>query len=335
MFKKKKLAFIFLLIILFISSACSNRIPTRDFEIEKGSIDLREINFEKDIVQLNTKWEFYWKELLEPDEIHLELSKNYINVPGTWNKFSENKEAYSGDGFGTYRLRFIVNEDQKLGVKIPRIRSAYRIWINGEEKSSAGIVAENKKEMKAQYQPQVDFFEGQKGENEIVIQVSNFHQRNGGILESISLGNEKKILRQRYISIGRDIFLFAGLFTISIYNLSFFVFRRQNKSFLYFGALSLLLALRNLLVRETMFAFWFPGFSFELAAKIQALTFYLGVPLFLMLIESIFPGYLKKIVIKTSKIIGGLFALLVVITRPRLFTSLNIIYQIWSLILLV
>ena len=65
MFKKKKLAFIFLLIILFISSACSNRIPTRDFEIEKGSIDLREINFEKDIVQLNTKWEFYWKELLD------------------------------------------------------------------------------------------------------------------------------------------------------------------------------------------------------------------------------------------------------------------------------
>ncbi|HBV86075.1 MAG TPA: hypothetical protein DEF42_05290 [Desulfosporosinus sp.] len=65
--------------------------------------------------------------------------------------------------------------------------------------------------MVPQYLPQVALFKSKKGENEIVIQVSNFYHRSGGILESLILGNEKQILATRYKSIAYDLLLFGSL----------------------------------------------------------------------------------------------------------------------------
>lgn len=226
-----------------------------------------------------------------------------------------------------------MDHNEKLAIKIPKIRTSFKLYVNGKNLASAGVVGKDEDSMTAKYAPQVVFFDGLKGENEIVIQVSNFNQRSGGITDSIELGSEKQIVRFKHLALGRGIFLFASLFTVAIYNLSFYIFRRENKGFLYFGGLSFLLAIRALVIGENFFIYIFPNVSWEVMAKIQSSTFYLGAPLALMFIAELYPKYIDKTAVKITQVVAIIFSLLVIFTNPRFYSDFNFIYQILSLLL--
>lgn len=297
-----------------------------------GILDLTQLEFENDIVSLDGQWEFYWHQLLSPAELTAGRLTDYVDLPASWNKQPANENAYSGDGYATFRLTFITDEDKRLALKIPRLRTAYKLWLNGELVASAGMVGTTRDTMKPQYLPQIAFFEGQQGENEILIQVSNFYHRSGGILESLKLGAEDQILELKLKNIAMEFFLFGSLIFIGTYHLTLFFFRgKKDGSPMYFGLFCILIGIRILLAGECFFVYLFPAFSWEIAHKILTLTYYLGVPLALMFFMSIFPEYFHTKMIKTTQIVGGIFAAIVLLTPARFFTVINFLYQIWSL----
>ncbi|NLF43576.1 MAG: diguanylate cyclase, partial [Bacteroidales bacterium] len=201
--------------------------------------------------------------------------------------------------------------------------------------ATAGTVGKTIDTMIPQYLPQVAFFEAQQGNNEIVIQVSNFYHRSGGILESIKLGSEKQILGLRYKNIANNIFLFGCLIFMGAYHLALFFFRKKNTSSLYFGSFCILIGIRTLLVGEGFLIYLFPGFSWEIAHKIMTLTYYLGLPLILMFFQSIFPKYIHIRMIKMAQIIGAAFGILIILTPARIFTVANPLYQLWTIIVII
>jgi hypothetical protein len=219
--------------------------------------------------------------------------------------------GHSGYGYATYRLQFITAKNMRLALKVPRMFTAYDLWVNGELIATAGKVGKTREAMTPQYLPQVAFFEAQQGNNEIVIQVSNFYHRSGGILESIKIGSEKQILGLRYKNIASNILLFGCLIFMGVYHLALFFFRKKNTSALYFGSFCILIGIRTLLVGECFFIYLFPGFSWEIAHKIMTLTYYLGVPLILMFFLSVFPTYFHARMIKMAQIIGAAFGMLI------------------------
>jgi diguanylate cyclase (GGDEF)-like protein len=308
---------------------CSDQEPGTKPKAESGIMDLTQVQLENEVVALNGQWEFIWNRLVAPGEAETAAFTEYIQIPSSWNKYSRNA-GQSGHGYATYRLRFITAENVGLALKMPRLFTAYKLWVNGELAAAAGEVGTSRETMTPQYLPQVTLFESQKGENEILIQVSNFYHRSGGVLESISLGGEQEILGLRYKSIAREFLLFGSLLCLGAYHLALFFFRKKNTSSLYFGSFCLLVGIRTLLVGERFFIYLFPDFSWEIAHKIQTLTFYLGVPVILMFFMSIYPGYFHAVIIKIAQIIGAAFSLLVLFTPAGIFTPFNSIFQIWT-----
>lgn len=209
-----------------LGGGCFSQFTHNQSKAVAGFLNLTKWQPQGEVIGLDGQWEFYWNQLLEPAE----LKKNdkprngYINLPGSWNGYVINDNGLPGDGYATYRLLFKTEESGRLGIKIPRIFTAYKLWANEELIASAGIVGKSRETMIPQYLPQVAFFQAQQGENEIVIQVSNFYHRSGGVLESLILGNEKQILDLRYRRIAYELFLFGSLMIIGIYHFALFFF---------------------------------------------------------------------------------------------------------------
>ncbi len=335
MYNRKAFLIITLIIGLFILAGSTSRSTTSYVKAKAGIKDLTQVQYEDDIANLDGEWEFYWHQLLDPAEIDPGLMTGYVTAPSSWNKYAANKTALSAYGYATYRLTFIIDESQRLALKIPRLHTAYKLWVNGALIAAAGTVGKTREAMIPQYLPQVAFFEAQQGNNEIVIQVSNFYHRSGGILESIRLGSEQEILKLRYGNIANNILLFGCLIFMGAYHLALFFFRKKNTSALYFGLFCLLIGLRALLTGECFLIYLFPGFSWEIAHKIMTLTFYLGTPLILMFFKSVYPKYFHAWMIKTVQIAGAAFGLLVLLTPARVFTPFNPIYQALSIIVII
>lgn len=332
---RRLLVLMILLLGTQVLGGCSSQGSNSRPKAEDGIIDLTQIQFENDIVQLDGEWEFYWKQLINPDEIDLSSVTGYIAIPSSWNNYIKGDRAISGDGYATYRMTFIADVNDRLALKIPRMFTAYRLWVNGEMIATAGTVGKTRDTMTPQYLPQVAFFEAKQGNNEIVIQVSNFYHRSGGVLESIKLGGEKQILGLRYKNIANNIFLFGCLILMGAYHLALFFFRKKNTSALYFGSFCILVGIRTLLVGECFLIYLFPGFNWEIAHKMMTLTYYLGVPLVMMFFLSIFPKYFHIRVIKMAQIIGAAFGILIILTPARIFTIANPLYQLWTIIVII
>lgn len=120
------------------SSLTAGPLPPR---AENGVIDLTGWDFAGDgAVKLDGVWEFYWKQLLTPDDFAgpaRPRMTGYINVPGLWNGYQISDggqvRKLSGDSYATYRLLVKTNNrEDLLGLKILDFATSYRMWINGK-----------------------------------------------------------------------------------------------------------------------------------------------------------------------------------------------------------
>lgn len=333
----KKTIFFYLLLFIFILPlfGCSNEIPNNIPKAKSGILDLTEWSQEK-VVRLDGEWEFYWNQLLEPQMVGEgnKKSNNYINLPQTWNRYKINGSELSGEGYATYRILVKTEGRERLGLKLPRIFTAYNLWINDERIVSAGEVGVSRETMTPQYLPKVALFRSEPGENEILIQVSNFYHRSGGILESITLGTETQVLDLKYRSQAYELILFGCLIIIGAYQLSLYFFRKKDQTPLFFGLFCILVGLRTLLVGEVFFIYLFPYFNWELAHKMQTLVFYIGVPLILMFFRSVFPNIFSSKIVRYVQVVGVLFGVLVLLTPAKVFTIFNPVYQLLSIIVI-
>ena len=334
----RKLLLMIAFLIIFLLAGCQNTMESdNQSNVVDGKLDLTTKQINMNVISLDGKWEFYWNQLLVPEDFGNveDESTEYIEVPGSWNKYITNDKELSGNGYATFRLYVKTEDAKRLGLKIPRIFTAYKLWINGELLASTGTVGTGKEAMSPQYLPQAAFFTSLRGENEIVIQVSNYHHRSGGILESIVLGSEKMILDMRYKKIAYEFLLFGCLMIMGLYHIILFSYRTKNTSPLYFGLFCLFLGIRTLVVGERMFIYLFPDFSWELAHKIQTMAFYLGLPTIVTFFMTVFPLSFHRKAVRIIQITGIAFGLLVLLTPARIFTVFNPGYQIFAFCVIV
>lgn len=331
------LALLIFALIFFLMGGCSKEFSLHQPKAVEGILDLTQWRLDEEMVRLDGEWEFYFNQLLGPRELMETGARRtgYINIPGSWNKYMMNDKDLSGNGYAVYRLLFKTEGNRRLGIKIPRILTAYNLWINEELVATAGTVGKSRETMTPQYLPQVALFESRQGENEIVIQVSNFYHRSGGILESLILGNERQIIGLRCKSIASEFFIFGSLTVIGAYHLALFFFRKKDTSPLYFGLFCLFIGIRTLLVGERFLIYLFPNFNWEVAHKIQTLTYYLGLPIIVMFFKSIFPKAFHDKILRIIQLIGIAFGVLVILMPARVFTVFNPAYQMFSFIIMV
>src|SRR5690606_9864652 len=120
--------------------------PKGDMTADNGLYDLsvsHTLDGEK-IHPLNGEWEFYWKQLLSPEELDQNtINPSYIIVPSLWKKDTINNQLVEEKGYGTYRLQLKIPTTEvgtSKAILVQDISNAYRIWIDGKEMKGLGVV---------------------------------------------------------------------------------------------------------------------------------------------------------------------------------------------------
>lgn len=259
----------------------------------KGVIDLSEWDFEKNgNVLLNGEWEFYWNELLTPDDFKKNnYSPTYVKVPKPWNTYlDENNQPYPAKGYTTYHLKIITSPKQKkLSVRITEIRDAYNLWMNENLVIAHGKVGENKLTTVARIDANLTTFELENGEAEILLQVSNFRSGKAGLIrQSMLLGTESNIQNVRAKSIAGVWFLIGCYLIIGISHLYFFQMRRKIMGALYFSILCFFSMVRVMTTGDKLLIYW-TDISTELNSKLAYLSIYIIVLFFFEYLHVLFP----------------------------------------------
>lgn len=332
---KRSIVLSIIFLMLFLLGGCSAQPTEIEKKAENGRLDLTQYDLNNQIIALDGDWAFYWNQLLEPANIDQGTLSAYVPFPSSWNKYQIDDEKIPGSGYATYRLKFTAADNQILALKIPKVRTAYKLFINGEPITTVGTIGTTRETMVPKYQPQVVAFNAVSGENEIVLEVSNFYRPSGGLLNSIQLGGESQLLTIRYFGLTYELFLFGALMMMGVYHLALFCFRRKDRAPLYFGLFCTLVAIRTLFIGEAFLFSFFQNLNFEIIYKVQTLSFYLGVPLILMFFRSILPQYFNPLIVRTTQIIAGAYTLVVLFTPTWIAAIINPLYQIWTVLMIV
>jgi signal transduction histidine kinase len=303
---------------------------------QKGVLDLTNWDFERNgPVNLTGEYEFYWNQLLNPQDFSRKrssLEAAFINVPRAWNGFEYQRKTIAGDGFATYRLRVLLNPNHtNLAVKLPEMGSSYNLFIDGRKLSSAGIVGKTAESAKPGFHLGVIGFQFNEDLLDVVVQISNFSHKLGGAWETITLGAENQLQKTADLKIAYDLFLFGSILIMALYHFGLFSLRTKERSPLFFGLFCLLIAVRIMTTGERYILLFFPGIEYELMIKLEYLTFYFAVPVFIQYIYSLFSNDFSKKICLYSSAIGLVFCALVILSPVKIFSHTLSIYQIFTL----
>ncbi|MBZ9689180.1 diguanylate cyclase [Clostridium estertheticum] len=325
-----------LLYVIFTFNKLTTTNTASNINSQKGVLELSNWDFDKDgYTSVGGQWEFYWQQLLTPgDLVTSSTAPSYIEMPMEWNKYDQN---YSSNGYATYSLTIKLNEKYKdtlLGISVPSMFSAYKLWVNGNPFSSNGIVGTSKSSERPKTMPLTRYFMNKNEEVHLVLQVSNHNFRNGGTWDKIYLGTESQMATKREASIALDIFYFGVLLIMGLYHLWLYAFRTDDSPKLYFGALCITLSLRSLIICNKYFLTMYNNLSYSLALKLEYITFYAGVYFMLSYIYEVFKDDSSKIIKKSCKLFCFFFIIITIFASPLLASKLLMIFQISTLLMI-
>jgi len=326
---KTYLALITLIIILLHSSALFSQEL-----IKNASLDISKKNLEKEILYLDGSWKFYDNKLYSPKDFTEGNTTNaqLIGVPGLWNKNLER----GGQGFGTYRLLITSVEKGKLyAININRIQSSYKLWINGKLYKENGIVGIDKEHSEPRWSSEDIIFIPKKEDIEIVIQVSNFFHKKGGIENSIAFGKAENIVEQTWNISALDFFLLGALLIMAAYHFAMFFFRKNDYTNLFFALTLVFTALFTLTVGEILIVKFFPNISWQVLLKFNHGSNYWRLVFFTLFIYISFKEYMNKHIIKGIIGISLLAILFIIVTPAIIFSKVLIAYIILVVIALI
>lgn len=306
----------------------------------RGEIDLSGWDFGRDgVVPLNGEWEFYWNELLTPEDFRnrsTERRPAFVPVPRPWFDYKINGIKLPARGYATYRLRLkLRNHDELMGLKVNFVMLAARIWADGEPVCEIGRVGRSGAEMVSQRRVAVGNFKPRGATTEVIVQVSNFHYDRGGILGDIKCGTARQIQALRDRRVAFDMALFGSLFIMAIYHLSLYYFRRRDPAVLFFSIYSFLFAVRTLQVNEIFITALFPALDWALMLRIELIAFYMLTLVGAMFYSSLFLREMSLPFVRCAQAISLVGALLALLGPPGLFGYLRVFYQVLATVVLV
>ncbi len=298
-----------------------------------GALDLRERDLSEQSVMLQGEWEFYWKVFLTPAEFgqeHPLKTKHLIALPHSWNGYVWEGQHLTGDGYATFRLMLHIREqdmEKNLVLRIPTIFHSYKLWINGKLYTEVGQVGTDRSNTVPSLATKQIYFQPEKDQVELVMQVANFHHLRGGITKYIELGDSDAMTTSTNLKIAFEMFVTASLLIIGAYHLMLYMQRRKDKAMLYFGLFSIIWAIRSLLVGELILTKWFPSFPWGVQIKIEYLALYSGTYIFTMYFYHLFkevPSWFQI----ASRWLATIFCLIVVVAPARIYTHTLLAYEV-------
>ena len=302
-----------------------------------GLIDLSSWNFAAEgPVNLTGDYKFFWQRHLSGTELMVasQTSQETMFVPRSWNNEVVKGITLPGEGYATYRLNILIAPREKFALKLPDIATSYRLFIDGEMLIEVGHAGITPDKTIAHYYPTVVQFESSGSRVELVLHVSNFDHRNGGIWLPIMIGKPDQIFSSRESRIARELFFCGAILIIGLYNLMQFTFRRENHSNLFLGLFCIAIAIRSLLVGERFFSHFMPDLTFVWYLRIEYLVWYLAIPAFVAYLSNLFPKESNLHINRGVYGLIGVGVLIVLFATPIYISKTAPFFQIITVLLL-
>ncbi len=272
-------------------------------------------------VHLTGLWEFYWNRLLYPEDFRgtseesdRESSRQtaeYVRVPSSWNRFDEKPKRRPADGFATYRLTVYLSDDTSpLYIEFPEQSSAFRCYINGSLVHEAGIVGKNREATTAQFLPAARPVHPADGLLEIVMHISNFQHREGGLSAPLLLGTENHIIKKRDMQLSVDAFLLGAIILIAIYHFVLFCVRKEEKAMLFFSLFCITIAARLAVTGDYLIMHLVPAFPWAVLKKIEFIAEPVSVVFFTSFLANLYPSEFDRIIKRILQFGGTGYAVL-------------------------
>lgn len=311
-------------ILTFFISGCiqSQAVP----RVENGYLDLSNWDFNQNgPVRLDGDWEFYWEKLLEPKDfqnIVIPPKKDYIKIPGLWKENYINEKPLPPKGYATYRI--IIKGLPKANLNallINDVLSVCNVWTNGQLLTYSGQVGTDKISERPQKHSLIARFSNLDDYVEIVFQVSNFHNMQGGVNTHIWLGPDQQIQQMTHQALITTAVLGGALLIMGLFHMALYGMHRKEIANLYFGLYCAMWASQTLFGVNggCLMATLFPSLPWRLSIDMTLFPYGFTTPLLVMFYHALFPNKHAKLINRVYKILGGLFVVYLLFTPPNAF----------------
>jgi sensor histidine kinase YesM len=316
---------------------------------EKGRLDLSARDLGKEgPVPLTGEWELYWGRLLEPRDFgsgHPPETVEYIELPGAWNGFEGSQGPLPGEGCATLRLTVDTGDVREpLALNMGEIRSAWRLWINGRPVPESSRVGRSSAAERPRFERAILPIHPATPTIELILQISNYHFRDGGVITPILLGREKDIQdrqTRRFLILA---FVLGGIIVIGIYHFVLHAVRRSDPAPMLVGAYCMLWALTTLASNSSdwIVGIFLPHLSAETLYVIDIVCYALTVPVLVMFLHTFFASDDWKRIVRVYQV-GAVALSLFVLCAPMRTASRAVPYFhlfalvgiLWTLLVLV
>lgn len=318
--------------VLIVLGSCNQRKQQRPPKLVNGVLDIRDWDFISDgIVPLEGSWKYKWavdsNEFIDPD---YNTSKwDTIELPNSW-KGTIN-ESY---GYGWHKATVHTNTNERLRLYLRSALGAYRLYLNGKEILSNGNPALNEEEYlmqrisKSVLLPQTDTLH-------FAWEMANFDDLVGGPAYPIIIGQDQEMLKFLFRKDFQNCILLGIILIMFVYHILFWIGRRKDLGNLFFGLFCFIILVRMITIELYLPYFITRQFIFITQFKLEYVSVPLGCLTFLLFISQIFPDESPKKIIRRLIELYILFSIFTLVTKPRIFTSLILVYQISALVPLV
>jgi two-component system sensor histidine kinase ChiS len=286
-----------------------------------GRADLSQHNFGGKSANVSGTWEFYWNELLTPQDFSLKRSHAFIKVPGSWHR----QGNYPVLGCATYRVTILLPEKQSnLSLYLPIINTSAKIWVNGNLVEETGIVSCDAKTYKAKLVGTVVSLPAKVKDVEVIIQVANHSYFSGGIASVPKIDKATALFASMNRANGIENFFTGSLIAMFIYQLILYFLYDRGKPYLYLGLICLGVALRAMIVHGGSFLLpnIYPSVDWEYWKKIEFGCVYAIVSLFPLYVYHLFIDHAPRKPIQFFVIVSIVLCVTVLATPQYIYGKL-------------
>jgi signal transduction histidine kinase len=288
---------------------------------QNGFADLTSHDFSTDgAVDLSGRWEFYWNELLRPDQF-AGKEPSFISVPGSWHRQGD----YTALGFATYRILIKLPENQNsLTIYFPIINSAAKVWINNMLVEQTGTVSADRGLSQARLVSTMVSVPQDEDQIQLVVQVSNYAYFSGGIAGSPYIDRSSAVFARLNRNNGIENLFAGSLIAMFIYQLVLYFLYHRGKPYLWLSLICLGVALRALIVHGGSFMLpnLYPAVDWEYWKKIEFGSVYAIVGLFPLYVRDLFREHAPKKPILFFVSLASLMCLTVLVTPQYTYGKL-------------
>ena len=317
---------LFILFFLFAFNVKASKID-KLFVAKNGIFDFSKDQNLNDGISLKGDWSFYWKDFLKPEDVQKEI------IPRGEKR--ETHGVWLGDkskGYATYLLKLKGLKPGNYILSDTYIYSSFKIYLINKKTIQTILNVGDLSSTPKKDVPIMDYLSVnmkiEDGPHYLMIHVSNYHFRNGGIDGYFKLFLKKPFDSEKTFNIVIDSFVIGSLFIVGLYHLFIFFLRPKDLLSLWFGIAVIFLGSR---------AYLSPGYihwlfsdygvsAIELKTKIYYLTFY-PAPFFIgKFADNLLDGSLNRKLLGFLKVYFFITTAFVIFLDVSFYASIYIFY---------